>query len=77
MQRCGPGGQVWCRGAGPATAPHTKLCGTPRSHAFLPRVNVVPFEMYAVPEGQQLKEGSRKSRRLAAIAEARAAVEAQ
>ena len=36
-------------------------------------VTVVPFEQYAVPEGQQLKEGSRKHKRLTAIAEAREA----
>ncbi|PRW32583.1 50S ribosomal L27 [Chlorella sorokiniana] len=37
------------------------------------KVSVVPFEMYQVPEGQQMKEGSRKHRRLAAIAAAREA----
>lgn len=29
----------------------------------LQKVSVVPFEDYVVPEGQQLKEGSRKHRR--------------
>ena len=32
----------------------------------LQKVSVVPFEDYTVPEGQQLKEGSRKMRRRAA-----------
>jgi large subunit ribosomal protein L27 len=39
-------------------------------------VTVVPFENYTVPEGQQLKEGSRKHTRLAAIAAAREAATA-
>ncbi|KAL4432153.1 hypothetical protein ABPG77_005915 [Micractinium sp. CCAP 211/92] len=36
-------------------------------------VSVIPFEQYQVPEGQQLKEGSRKHKRLSAIAAAREA----
>ena len=40
-------------------------------------VTVVPFENYTVPEGQQLKEGSRKHTRLAAIAAAREAAAVQ
>jgi large subunit ribosomal protein L27 len=35
------------------------------------KVNVVPFEDYEVPEGQRLKEGSRKHTRRAAAAAAR------
>lgn len=41
------------------------------------RVKVVPHELYQVPEGQQLKEGSRADRRRKAAAVARALVEAQ
>lgn len=40
------------------------------------KVSVVPFEAYAVPEGQQMKEGSRKHKRLTAIAAAREAAAA-
>lgn len=41
------------------------------------RVNVVPFEDYVVPEGQKLKEGSRKhKRRMASIAAHAAEAEA-
>jgi hypothetical protein len=36
-------------------------------------VSVVPFEAYEVPEDQRLKEGSRKHRKLAALAAAREA----
>ncbi|KAI3423891.1 hypothetical protein D9Q98_009725 [Chlorella vulgaris] len=36
-------------------------------------VKVVPFEQYSVPEGQRMVEGSRKHKRLAAIAAAREA----
>lgn len=35
------------------------------------KVNVVPFEDYEVPEGQRLKEGSRKHTRRAAAAAVR------
>ncbi len=39
------------------------------------RVNVVPFDDYIIPEGQQMKEGSRKWRKMqaAAVVEAAAA----
>jgi hypothetical protein len=39
------------------------------------KVNVVPFDQWVVPEAQRLKEGSRKHRRLSAIALARESLE--
>jgi large subunit ribosomal protein L27 len=43
----------------------------------LQKVNVVPFENYVVPEGQRMKEGSRKhKRRQASIERYAAEVEA-
>ena len=45
--------------------------------ARMHRVIVVPFEDYVIPEGQRMVEGSRRHRRLSAIAEANAATVAQ
>ena len=70
-----------CAGALPAPPPtlpaHADAPHPPPHHHPTPtRVNVVPFEQYVVPEGQRMKEGSRRSRKLAALAEARAARDA-